>query len=240
MLKPLFATALLALSAAAVVPATASAQVSIVIGNAPPPLRFESLPAPRRGYVWAPGYWNWDGHRHVWFAGHWERERIGSSWRPAEWVRDGGGWRLMPAGWVVIDNGPVPVDYITVAPPPPRYEPVPVPRPGYIWAPGYWEWRSNRHVWIGGSWIAARPGYVYSQPHWAQRDGRWYRQEARWERGPNGDRDHDGIPNRYDRHDNRGHGDRDHDGVPNRYDRDRDGDGVPNRYDHHPDNRRRD
>lgn len=36
------------------------------------------------------------------------------------------------------------------------------------------------------------------------------------------DRDGDGIPNRYDRHDNRwderGH-DRDHDGIPNRYDR---------------------
>ena len=33
-----------------------------------------------------------------------------------------------------------------------------------------------------------------------------------------------------------GYGDRDRDGVPNRYDRDRDGDGVPNRYDRRPDN----
>ena len=33
--------------------------------------------------------------------------------------------------------------------------------------------------------------------------------------------------------------DRDHDGIPNRYDRDRDGDGVPNRYDRFPDNPRR-
>jgi hypothetical protein len=31
-----------------------------------------------------------------------------------------------------------------------------------------------------------------------------------------------------------GYGDRDRDGVPNRYDRDRDGDGVPNRYDRRP------
>ena len=30
------------------------------------------------------------------------------------------------------------------------------------------------------------------------------------------------------------HGDRDRDGVPNRYDRDRDNDGVPNRYDRRP------
>lgn len=31
-------------------------------------------------------------------------------------------------------------------------------------------------------------------------------------------------------------GDRDRDGVPNRYDRDRDNDGVPNRYDRSPGN----
>ncbi|WP_179107003.1 hypothetical protein [Variovorax sp. KK3] len=33
---------------------------------------------------------------------------------------------------------------------------------------------------------------------------------------------------------NYGYGDRDRDGVPNRYDRDRDNDGVPNRYDRRP------
>lgn len=44
-------------------------------------------------------------------------------------------------------------------------------------------------------------------------------------RGPWGDADRDGVPNRYDRHDDRhvayrgGWGDADRDGVPNRYDR---------------------
>jgi hypothetical protein len=54
-----------------------------------------------------------------------------------------------------------------------------------------------------------------------------------------GDRDHDGIPKRYDRVDTR-RWDRDHDGIPNRYDRydnrrdwDRDHDGIPNYRDHH-------
>ncbi|WP_408014840.1 thrombospondin type 3 repeat-containing protein [Rugamonas rivuli] len=218
----IYAAAMLALSAAAFAPAIASAQVgvSVVIGNAPPPARFESIPAPRHGYVWAPGYWNWDGHRHVWLAGRWENERRGAEYRRAEWIREGGGWRLDPGGWVTVSSVPTRVDYVTVAPPPPRYEAVPGPRVGYIWAPGYWDWRGNRHEWIGGSWISARPGYVYAQPHWVQRDGRWLREEARWERGPYGDRDHDGIPNRYDR--------------------DRDGDGVPNRYDRRPDNPRRD
>ena len=48
---------------------------------------------------------------------------------------------------------------------------------------------------------------------------------------------------RYNSHDyrryynrERGWGDRDRDGVPNRYDRDRDGDGVPNYYDRRPNN----
>ena len=36
-----------------------------------------------------------------------------------------------------------------------------------------------------------------------------------------------------------GMGDRDRDGVPNRYDRDRDGDGVPNRADRAPGDPRR-
>ena len=49
-----------------------------------------------------------------------------------------------------------------------------------------------------------------------------------------GDRDRDGVPNRYDRD-----RDRDRDGVPNRYDRDRDGDGVPNRSDRRPGDPRR-
>jgi Ni/Co efflux regulator RcnB len=59
--------------------------------------------------------------------------------------------------------------------------------------------------------------------------------------GAYGDRDRDGIPNAYDRHDNRragAWGDRDRDGVPNAYDRfdnralrDKDHDGVPQAYD---------
>jgi hypothetical protein len=141
------------------------------------------------------------------------------------------------------------------APPPLRYERVPPPRNGYIWSPGYWDWRSNRHVWIGGNWVAARPGYVYAQPHWVQRQGRWYREQARWNRGPNGDRDHDGVPNRYDHHDNRGHYRDDHRNdhrSDHRNDHrndhrddhrgrgDRDHDGVPDRHDRRPDNPRRD
>jgi hypothetical protein len=141
------------------------------------------------------------------------------------------------------------------APPPPMYERMPAPRHGYVWAPGYWEWSGHRHHWVSGQWLAARPGYAYASPSWRQRDGRWYMEPGRWNAyGPDRgrmayydhDRDRDGIPNRYDRHDgyrgdgyrgdgyrdgHRGRGDFDRDGIPNRYDRDLDNDGIGNRYD---------
>jgi len=260
MIKPtLLAAGLLAIGAAAFAPAPALAQVdvSLVIGNAPPPPRFESVPQPRRGYIWAPGYWNWNGGRHAWVSGHWEPERMGYQYHPGTWVREGGGWRLQPGAWIALNGGNMRVDYAEVPPPPPRYEVIPAPRHGHVWSAGYWEWRGSRHEWVPGRWLEERPGYAYTQPRWIERDGRWVREEGRWapyehqarynadrnrdgipdryeRRGRDGgrDRDHDGIPDRYDR-------DRDNDGIPNRHDRDRDGDGVPNRYDAQPDNPRR-
>src|SRR4051812_22734086 len=73
------AVAAIAIGTAAFIPAQAFAQVNfnVVIGNAPPPLRYEVVPAPRWGYEWAPGYWNWNGRDHVWSPGHWEQARPG-------------------------------------------------------------------------------------------------------------------------------------------------------------------
>ncbi|MEO6362661.1 MAG: YXWGXW repeat-containing protein [Caldimonas sp.] len=107
---------------------------------------------------------------------------------------------------------------IRVGPPASRYEAVPAARPGYVWAPGYWDWRGNRHVWTQGHWVQERRGYVYTQPTWVNHGGRYHLYRGAWARGG---------------------GDRDRDGVPNRFDRDRDGDGVRNRNDRHPDNPRR-
>jgi len=116
--------------------------------------------------------------------------------------------------------------YFNVAPPAARYERVPAPRAGYVWAPGYWDYRGNQHRWRAGHWVKSRPGYVYYAPTWQQSNGRYYLQKERWvessrvARGPGG------------------YGDRDRDGIPNKNDRDRDGDGVQNRYDNAPDNPR--
>ena len=101
--------------------------------------------------------------------------------------------------------------YVEVAPPPPRAERMPPPRHGQMWVPGHWEYRGNRYVWRTGYFIQERPGYRYREPNWVQRDGRWMYEQGRWDRGgphgrphggPRGDRDHDGVPNRYDRNPN--------------------------------------
>lgn len=72
-------------------------------------------------------------------------------------------------------------------------------------------------VYVQPAPVYAQRAPVYAQPRVVHARGR--------ERGPWGDADHDGVPNRYDRHDDRrvayggGWGDADGDGVPNRYDR---------------------
>ncbi|MQR00002.1 YXWGXW repeat-containing protein [Glaciimonas soli] len=85
------------------------------------------------------------------------------------------------------------------APPPPRYEVVPVPRPGYIWAPGYWDWVGGRHVWRTGNWARARPGYQYNRPQWVQHGGRWELNRGGWAQGPRNNGYH-GNGRGYDNH----------------------------------------
>ncbi len=62
---------------------------------------------------------------------------------------------------------------IGTPPPPPRVVVEPRPRPGFVWAPGYWNWNGRRHVWHEGAYVRARPGYHYAAPEWRQ-DGDHY------------------------------------------------------------------
>ena len=79
---------------AMVTPAAAQVDFNVSIGVPPPAPFYEVVPAPRAGYVWAPGYWRWDGGRHVWAPGHWMAERHGYHWVPDRWAHvEGGQWR---------------------------------------------------------------------------------------------------------------------------------------------------
>jgi hypothetical protein len=123
----------------------------------------------------------------------------------------------LPNVATVISNFPVP--------PLPR---VVVQQPAVVYAPAPVVYEPAPQV------VYQRPVVVHQQPvvvyravpavqgrHW-DRDGdgipnRYDRQDNRWD-AAYGDRDHDGIPNRYDRVDNRQYADRDHDGIPDRRD----------------------
>jgi hypothetical protein len=89
--------AALALGAIAV-PVVGEAR-EIIVEVAPPPPRVEVVPAARVGYVWAPGYWRWNGHKHVWANGSWVHERHGYHYAPHAWVQHEGRWRFEEGGW---------------------------------------------------------------------------------------------------------------------------------------------
>lgn len=101
MKRILCTAAAILISSAAFIPPQAIAQsrVDIIIGNAPPPVRYEVIPAPRHGYEWVPGYWDWNGRRHHWIAGHWERMRAGHYYAPPVWEQRNNGWYLNRGGW---------------------------------------------------------------------------------------------------------------------------------------------
>jgi len=72
---------------------------TVIVEVAPPPARVEVVPAARVGYVWAPGYWNWNGHRHVWVGGRWVGERHGYHWEAHHWDEREGRWHFHEGGW---------------------------------------------------------------------------------------------------------------------------------------------
>ena len=91
---------------------------------------------------------------------------------------------MMAAGAVAVPTiapAGVFVD-IDVAPPPVRVEPVPEPRVGYVWAPGFWEWREHEHVWVPGHYLRERRGWHWAPDRWEQRGPHWHHERGHWER----------------------------------------------------------
>ena len=84
--------------------APAAAAVDVFVQVAPPAPRYEVVPAPRYGYTWAPGYWDWRGHRHVWVSGRWVRERPGYYYNHSRWVERDGGWYMQRGNWARGDR----------------------------------------------------------------------------------------------------------------------------------------
>jgi hypothetical protein len=71
---------------------------------------------------------------------------------------------------------------IDIAPPVARVEVVPPARVGFVWAPGYWDWRGHQHVWVAGYWMRERPGFHWVPAHWGQRGPHWHFEPGHWAR----------------------------------------------------------
>jgi hypothetical protein len=98
------ASALLGALAACVVapvgPGPYYSEVGPDVDVAPPPPRYEVVPAaPAVGYVWIGGYWTWQLGRHVWIGGRWALPPAGHAWVPGYWNRHGNGWRWHGGYW---------------------------------------------------------------------------------------------------------------------------------------------
>jgi hypothetical protein len=94
--------ALLAASTWAAIPAADAA--TIIVRTAPPPVRVEAMPAPRAGYQWVGGHWDWRDNRYVWVNGRWVPERRGYVYMPPTWVEVNGQWERREARWARHDD----------------------------------------------------------------------------------------------------------------------------------------
>ncbi len=125
---------------------------------------------------------------------------------------------------------------IGMPPPPPRYEVVPAARPGWVWAPGHYEWLHDNYIWRRGHWVQARSGHVYVPANWRAQGRHWVYQPPRWDARPV--RAARPAPRQWDQRDYRDR--RDDRGRRNAARRwDRDGDRVPDRRDRRPNDPRR-
>lgn len=95
---------LLLLGTAITIPA--SAQLSVYIGSAPPPLRYEQRgPVPGQGYAWIDGYWTPNSQHYRWVAGRWERPPYeGAVWNHAHYDHYHQGWQLHEGHWEHPDH----------------------------------------------------------------------------------------------------------------------------------------
>lgn len=80
----------------------ASSQISVYIGIAPPPIRYEPPPPPppEPGFVWIGGFWAPQGHHYRWVAGHYEGPPFpGAEWFHPHYDRYPRGWRYDEGHW---------------------------------------------------------------------------------------------------------------------------------------------
>ncbi|OZI37558.1 hypothetical protein CAL29_03895 [Bordetella genomosp. 10] len=91
--------------------------------------------------------------------------------------------KFLAAGVATVTAAAVHAQEIIIAPmapPPPRVEVVPAPRPGYVWDNGHWRWEHGRYVWIEGYWRPVRVGRAWVPGHWQEHGPNWRWVPGHW------------------------------------------------------------
>ncbi len=71
----------------------------------------------------------------------------------------------------------------TPPPPLPVYDQPPMPEPGYVWTPGYWDWSDSDadYYWVPGTWIEPpSPGLYWTPGYWRFYNGRYLFSAGYW------------------------------------------------------------
>ena len=78
-----------------------AADVEVQINAAPPPpVKVEvSPPAPRTGYIYEPGHYNWDGQKYQWQDSRYIEARPGRTYTPTTVEKKGDVWIYKKGGW---------------------------------------------------------------------------------------------------------------------------------------------
>jgi hypothetical protein len=149
----------------------------------PAPKQELITPAPAPSHVWVPGQWQRTPDKWAWIEGKWVQPPFGNAyWVPGYWQHRGGKYQWETGHWAASNQGvivakpvAVPSLYVETQPPAPAAT-------GYVWQPGYWEWRGT-WVWIPGQYIqSVTPTAVWVPGAWvAMADGAWRWNPAHWE-----------------------------------------------------------
>ncbi len=67
-----------------------------------------------------------------------------------------------------------------VAPPPVRVERF-LPRDGYVWASGFWEWNGRSYHWVSGTYLLERRGAHWVADRWEPAEAHWQHVAGHWE-----------------------------------------------------------
>jgi hypothetical protein len=149
----------------------------------PPPQQevITEAPAPTPTSVWVPGQWERTADSWSWNAGEWVQPPFSNAyWVPGYWQHNDGQYLWETGHWAAAEQGVVVQKPVTI--PPVYVEPQPAApaTTGYVWQPGYWQWRGT-WVWVPGEYVqTVTPGAVWVQGEWEAINGTWRWNPAHW------------------------------------------------------------